>query len=303
MNIRDLRYLIAVAELRHVGQAADRCSVSQPTLSAQIRKLEGELDVVLFERNNRSVAVTPAGEVVVAQARKALEQVDLVAEVAQSTHDPLTGVLRLGAIPTIAPDLLRIILSPLQSDYPDLDLVFSEDVTAVLIRQLLDHQLDMIVMATEVTEPDLLSVPLFDEPFWVVHHRDHEFYELDDISLKEVRKEEIITLSEEHCLSTQIRALFPSKDFTQRTFRASSQQTLFQLVSARLGCALVPALSISNPWMTDMGIVVLRIRDAKAFRRVSLVTRRTFTRPESVEELKKVIINQLPNTVRAIATA
>ena len=187
MNVRDLRYLVAVADSRHFGHAAEAFHVSQPTLSAQIRKLEEELSVLIFERNNKSVAITPAGAAVVGQARTAIDQIDQIAVVASNYQDPMSGEFRLGMIPTIAPYLIPGFLSPLSSEYPNLDLTVSESVTAELEEKLLSHEVDAAILATAVDDTEMLSIDLFDEPFWLVHPSDHAFYYEDVISLRQLK--------------------------------------------------------------------------------------------------------------------
>jgi LysR family transcriptional regulator, hydrogen peroxide-inducible genes activator len=142
MNLRDLKYIVAVAETRHFGRAATRCFVSQPTLSGQIKKLEDELGVVVFERTNRSVEITPVGESILAHARLALEQASAIEQVARAHQDPMAGPLRIGAIPTLSPYLMPLILVPLKHAYPKLTLVLSEELTDALLARLHRHELD-----------------------------------------------------------------------------------------------------------------------------------------------------------------
>ena len=139
MNLRDLKYIIAVAETRHFGKAAERCFVSQPTLSGQIRKLEDELGVAIFERTNRSVEITPVGETIVAHARKMMEQADTHYQTAQAHQEPLAGPIRIGAIPTLSPYLVPLILAPLGKRHPRMKLVLSEEMTETLLRLSLIH--------------------------------------------------------------------------------------------------------------------------------------------------------------------
>ena len=165
MNLRDLKYIIAVAESRHFGKAAERCFVSQPTLSGQIKKLEEELGVAIFERTNRSVEITPVGETIVAHARQIMEQADVIQQLARAHQDPLAGPLRIGAIPTLSPYLMPLILAPLKKLYPQMKLVLSEELTDTLIERLQNHEIDAALLATPVEEQDLETLPLFDEPF------------------------------------------------------------------------------------------------------------------------------------------
>jgi len=155
MNLRDLKYIITVAETRHFGKAAERCFVSQPTLSSQIKKLEEMLGVTLFERTKRSVELTPIGEAIIEYARKITEQVDAMVQLAQAHQDPLSGPLRIGAIPTLSPYLIPLILLPLKTQYPQLQLVLNEEVTDMLLRRLRDHEIDAALIATAIDEADL----------------------------------------------------------------------------------------------------------------------------------------------------
>ena len=173
MNLRDLEYLVALADTCHFGHAAERCCVSQPTLSGQLRKLEEELGVILFERTKRSVEITPPGEAIVVHARRVLEQADALRQVAQSYQDPLAGPLRMGAIPTLSPYLMPLVLKPLNKCYPQIKLVLSEEFTDTLLNRLGKHEIDAALLATPVEDPNLESFPLFDEPFWLVHPRGH----------------------------------------------------------------------------------------------------------------------------------
>ncbi|MBT6274561.1 MAG: LysR family transcriptional regulator, partial [Chromatiales bacterium] len=146
MNLRDLRYFIAVAETRHFGRAASSCFVSQPTLSAQIRKLEGELGVVLFERTNRQVSITPIGETLLPHARRAIEAAQALTDVAHAQRDPLASPLRFGAIPTLSPYLMPLILAPLRRQFPDLRLILSEELTEQLLKRLVAHEIDVALL-------------------------------------------------------------------------------------------------------------------------------------------------------------
>jgi len=177
MNLRDLKYIIAVAESRHFGKAAERCCVSQPTLSGQIKKLEDQLGIAIFERTNRSVEITPVGEEILAYARQIVEQADGIEQVARTHQDPLAGPLRIGVIPTLSPYLMPLILAPLKKQLPQMKLVLSEELTDTLLERLHDHEIDAALLATAVGEQEFETLPLFGEPFWVADSRDHRFYE------------------------------------------------------------------------------------------------------------------------------
>ncbi len=301
MNLKDIKYLIAVAETQHFGRAAERCFVSQPTLSGQIKKLEEELGVSVFERTNRSVRITPIGEQILIHARLLMEQADVIQQLAQSYRDPMAGPLRIGAIPTLSPYLMPLVLVPLKRQYPKLRLVLSEEITETLVKRLRDHEIDAALLATPVDDTDLQAIPLFDEPFWLTHPSNHELYNKDDITRQDLDELNLLLLSDGHCLTHQVMEVCGLIDRPQRgemaDLRASSLETLLQLVGAGFGCTLVPALAVRGPWMTDSGIIARPLQLNDSFRRVQLVFRRSYPRRSALDALAGIVRANLPNTV------
>lgn len=301
MNLRDIQYIIAVAETRHFGKAAERCYVSQPTLSGQIRKLEEELGVAIFERTSRSVAITPVGEQILAIGRQITEQVDAIQQLARAQQDPLAGPLRLGAIPTLSPYLMPLILMPLKRRHPQMKLVLSEELTESLLQRLHHHEIDAALLATPVEDPRLDEIPLFDEPFWVAFPRKHDFYTREKIRLRDLQQEELLLLSEGHCLAQQALDVCHLKDRQVQgqmaDLRAASLETLIQLVRSGFGITLIPALAMRGSWATGGGVVAQPLELAGASRRISLVYRQSFPRAQALQALAQVIIDNLPNTV------
>ncbi|EGV32186.1 transcriptional regulator, LysR family [Thiorhodococcus drewsii AZ1] len=304
VNLRDLKYILAVAETRHFGRAAERCFVSQPTLSGQIKKLEDELDIVIFERTNRSVEITPVGEVILSHARLALEQAETIEQVARAHQDPMAGPLRVGAIPTISPYLMPLVLVPLKRTFPKLKLILSEEITDSLLGRLARHEIDAALLATPVDESDFDSIPLFDEPFWLAHPAGHPLNDKDEITSQDLEELELLLLADGHCLAHQVmevcRLAVRPVHGEMADLRASSLETLLQLVGAGFGCTLVPALAIRGGWMTDTGIIARQLHIQDAFRRISLVYRRSFPRRQALEAFASTVCNQLPNTVTRI---
>lgn len=305
MNLRDLKYVIAVAETRHFGKAAERCFVSQPTLSGQIKKLEDELGVTIFERTNRSVEITPVGVSILDHARRIMEQADVIEQLAKAQQDPLAGPLRVGAIPTLSPYLMPLILAPLKKQLPQMKLVLSEEQTEVLVQRLLHHEIDAALLATPAEEPGLASIPLFDEPFWVAYPRKHEFYTKDRITLRDLDKQNVLLLSEGHCLADQAMEVChldsrqPHGELAD--LRASSLETLIQLVRAGYGVTLIPALALQASWASGSGVVTHPLNIANAGRRVSLVYRESFPRQQALQALADIILANLPNTVKTVS--
>ncbi len=307
MNLRDLRYVLAVADERHFGRAARQCFVSQPTLSGQLKKLEAELGVTLFERDRRQVEVTPVGEQVVVSARRIIDEAERITELARAHRDPLQGALRIGAIPTLSPYLMPLVLAPLRSRYPQMRLVLSEAMTAPLLQRLARHEIDAALVASDVDGEEFQVRMLFDEPFWLAHPVEHRLYDQVDITLDDVDKSELLLLSDGHCLADQVMEVCRMRDRDEQgegaDFQAASLETLLQLVGAGFGCTLVPALAVRGPWLTDSGIIARELEGGGAGRRVRLVYRRSFPRVAALDAFCQVIGDQLPNTVTRLDRA
>lgn len=305
MNLRDLQYIIAVAETHHFGHAAERCYVSQPTLSGQIKKLEEMLGVAIFERTNRSVEITPVGETILVHARQIMEQVDAIEQLARASQDPLAGPLRVGAIPTLSPYLMPLILVPLKKQHPQMQLVLSEELTDTLLERLRSHEIDAALLATAVDGPDLTSIPLFKEPFWIAYPRKHPFYTKDKITRKDLEHENLLLLAEGHCLADQAMEVCHMHERSGQgemaDLRAASLETLIQLVAAGYGTTLVPALALRGSWATGSGVVAQPLELPHASRRVSLVYRNSFPRFAALEAFAGTICKHLPNTVKVFS--
>lgn len=304
MNLRDLQYLIAVAETGHFGKAAKRCFVSQPTLSSQIIKLEDHLGVKVFERTNRSVNITPVGEKIIDHARKSIEQAEAIDQIARAHRDPLAGILRVGAIPTLSPYLTPLILAPLIKNYPQLELVLTEETTSNLEDRLRNHDIDVALLATPLKEEGLAEKQLFDEPFWLIHPKGHDLYTKEEITRADLADLDILLLSEMHCLSKQVMKVCRLKERREgimESLGAFTLETLVQLVSAGYGCTLVPALSVHGGWMTASGVIARQLDVPEAKRRIRMVYRNSFPQPQTLNVLAQVIKDNLPNTVKLIS--
>ena len=307
MNLRDIKYILALAETRHFGRAAERSFVSQPTLSGQIRKLEHELGVTIFERTNRSVEITPTGQLILQHARLLMEQADAIEQVARAHQDPLAGPLRIGAIPTLSPYLLPLILLPLRARLPQIKLVLIEEITETLLKRLEHHEVDAALLATPVTEPELVARPLFEEPFWLAHPRNHPLGDKPEITEADLEATELLLLSDGHCLTHQVmevcRLAERPRSGEMADLRASSLETLLQLVGAGFGCTLLPALACSGEQPPDSPIVRRPLHLPDAYRRISLVSRRSFPRQQALDAFAEVLVSQLPASVRPLPSA
>ena len=282
MNLQDLRYIAAVSSLRHFGRAAEACHVSQPTLSSQIRKLEEELGVALFERTNKRVDLTPTGARILKHANCVLEEADQIEAIAKAAHDPMRGPFRLGVIPTLAPYLMPLILQPLQTEYPGLSVELWEDGTRRLLEMVRNHRLDAALLATVVEEPELTGLSLFDEPLIAALPSEHPLSPHRSVAESELAGD-LLVLADGHCLSNQaLQACGRRRQHRQGTWQAASLETLVNLVAAGYGTTLIPALAASS--LSSRGII-LRPLQGKTARTIRLASRRTFPRPQALRAL------------------
>jgi LysR family hydrogen peroxide-inducible transcriptional activator len=289
MNLRDLRYLLAAAETGHFGRAAEACGISQPTLSVQLRKLEEELGVALFERAGKSVVPTDACRRLLGHVRAAVAEADAILAVARDLRDPLAGRFRLGIIPTLAPYLLPLVFAPLREALPGLEIEPWEDQTAGLLARLRAHELDAALLATEPDGPDLASCPLFEEPFLAALPPEHPLTARQRVAEEEIA-EDLLVLADGHCLRDQALAACGRQDALGGALRAASLSTLLNMVAAGYGVTLIPGLAAGAA--EDAGLV-LRPLAKPAGRTVRIVWRARFPRREAVEAVGKVIADRL----------
>jgi LysR family hydrogen peroxide-inducible transcriptional activator len=293
MNLRDLRYLIAVAEHGHFGRAAEACGISQPTLSVQVRKLEEQLGVALFERTSKAIAPTAACERLIGHVRAAVAEADAILAVARSLRDPLAGRFRLGIIPTLAPYLLPLVFAPLRAALPALEVEPWEDQTAALLDRLRARELDAALLATEPDGPDLPSLKLFDEPFLAGLPPEHPLAAQPMVAEAELARD-VLVLADGHCLRDQALAACgqagAGAGALGGTLRAASLSTLLNMVAAGYGTTLVPGLAAGVA--QDTGIV-LRPLAARTGRTVRIAWRASFPRRAAVEAVGEVIATRL----------
>jgi LysR family hydrogen peroxide-inducible transcriptional activator len=295
MNLQDFRYVVAVASLRHFGKAAETCYVSQPTLSSQIRKLEEELGVTLFERTNKRVDLTPAGERILEHAKRVLDEAGQIEAIAQAARDPMRGPLRLGVIPTLAPYLMPLILQPLQTEYPGFAIELWEDGTRRLVELVRNHRLDAALLATVVEEPELTELSLFDEPLFAALPSEHLLTPHRTVAESDLARD-LLVLADGHCLSNQTLQACGRTQQRQGAWQAASLETLVNLVAAGYGTTLIPALAVPALSTRD---IILRPLQGKTARTIRLASRRTFPRPQALRAVEKVIHNAVKPYLRA----
>ena len=277
MNLRDLRYLVAVADHRHFGKAAAACYVSQPTLSAQLKKLERELGVELIERNPRQIMVTATGERVVAHARTMLREADTINEIAQRSQDPEGGSVRMGLIPTVAPYLLPHVVPDLHRRFPNLELLLAEEKTEVALAQLRDGRLDVAVLALPVNDDQLHQESLFAEEFVLAVPTGHPLASSDEpVDASVLADEPVLLLEEGHCLRDQALDVCRLVGASERDgFRATSLETLRQMVAAGVAVTLLPELAVLPPVPDSFDVCLRRFAEPAPKREIAMLWRRS----------------------------
>jgi LysR family hydrogen peroxide-inducible transcriptional activator len=299
MTLRELRYLVALADHGHFGRAAEACHVSQPTLSTQLRKLEEYLGATLFERTNKALHITPIGEQIVAKARRVLAEADSIVELARRKAGPLSGPINLGVIPTLSPYLLPWLLPALKDAFPELRLIVHEDLTDHLLERLKAHRIDAALLALPIDENELEALPLFDEPFFFACPPGHPLARAKAIKTSDLQKEHLLLLTDGHCLRDQALAACgfdeaPAED-EGTDFRATSLETIRQMVAAGMGCTLLPAMALGSGQDHHLEIRPLA---GEASRRIGLVWRKTYPKAADLECLADVIRRTHPPSVR-----
>ncbi|MCU9998356.1 DNA-binding transcriptional regulator OxyR [[Pasteurella] aerogenes] len=245
MNIRDLEYLVALAEHKHFRRAADSCHVSQPTLSGQIRKLEDELGIILLERTSRKVLFTQSGLLLVDQAKTVLREVKLLKEMASNQGKEMTGPLHIGVIPTIGPYLLPYIVPVLKQSFPDLELFLYEAQTHQLLEQLETGRLDCAILASVAETEPFIEVPIFNEKMLLAISDNHPWANETAIKMEKLKGCEMLMLDDGHCLRGQaLGYCFTAGAKENPHFQATSLETLRNMVSANAGMTLMPELAV-----------------------------------------------------------
>jgi LysR family hydrogen peroxide-inducible transcriptional activator len=310
MNLRDLTYFCAVAETCHFGQAAERCHVSQPTLSAQIRKLEEELGITLFERSNKSVRLTDVGQEILTIARRIEEGATDIRRTAMAHRDPFAGAIKLGVIPTIAPLFIPGLLATAGQAFPELRLSFVEDMTGPLEVMLRSGALDAAILATELGHPSLSEIPLYDEPFWAAFPTGHRLESKAHLAAADIDPQELLLLSEGHCFRDQALSVCSHavpQGGTMPDTRATSMETILNLVAAGAGVTLIPALVTRGGRLAEAGVVARPFDPIAggeaASRRIRLVFRRTTPRLRLMQALGHAIAKDLSPLVQAVPQA
>jgi len=303
VTLTELRYAVAVADHRHFGRAAAACFVTQPTLSAQLAKLERTLGLKLFERSSRSVQATAEGEEIVREARAVIAAAERIVEVARGRSEPMTGTWRLGVIPTLAPYLLPWLVPAVREAFPRLRLVLREIRTAEVLSELVERRLDCGILALPVDASGLASEPLFEEPFLLIAPKAHRLASKETVKEADLLGERVLLLEEGHCLREQALSICSRAGARDAAadgdFRATSIETLRQMVAGGMGLTLIPALALRG---LEAGgeVVAIPFDDPAPARRMALVFRVGHPRTRDYHEIAAFVRGRLPESVRAV---
>ena len=290
MNLKDLKYLVALADTGHFGRAAERTFVSQPTLSAQLKKLEEFLGVKLVERQPKNVQLTEVGKQIVMRARRMLSESDEIVALARDNTNPLSGKLRIALIPTIGPYLLPRVMQKIRRALPDLKLMLYEHQTEGLMRRLREGGLDLGVIALPTDDEGLESRELYKEAFMVALPRNHPLARKSTIKVQDLQDQTLLLLEDGHCLRDQALEVCSRVDIREpEDFRATSLETLRQMVVAGLGITLMPEYAVDPPFGSQRGLAVRQFGRPPPMRTVGAVWRKTSTRCAAIAAVCDVV--------------
>jgi len=290
MNLKDLKYLVALADTGHFGRAAERSFVSQPTLSAQLQKLEQYLGVKLVERRPKNVQLTEVGRQIVAHARRMLDEANQIVALGRNSADPLSGRLKLALIPTIGPYLLPRVMQKIRKALPHLRLMLYEHRTEGLLKLLHEGEIDMGILALPTRLDGLESRVLYRELFTVAVPNGHVLAEKSTIKVQDLKDQTLLLLEDGHCLRDQALEVCSRVDIREaEDFRATSLETLRQMVVAGLGITLLPELAVDSPFGSQRGLTVRQFAKPAPMRTVGAVWRKSSTRTAAISAVCDVL--------------
>jgi LysR family hydrogen peroxide-inducible transcriptional activator len=290
MNLKDLKYLVALADTGHFGKAALRTFVSQPTLSAQLKKLEDFLGVKLVERQPKNVQLTDVGKQVVVRARRMLDESDEIIALARNNTDPFAGKLKLALIPTIGPYLLPRVMQKLRKALPHLGLMLYEHQTEPLLKRLHDGEIDLGIVALPIVPDGLESRALYEEAFTVALPNGHPLAVKSTIKVQDLKGQTLLLLEDGHCLRDQALEVCSRVDLREaEDFRATSLETLRQMVVAGLGITLLPETAVEAPFGSQRGLTIRQFTKPAPTRTVGAVWRKSSTRAPAIAAVCDVL--------------
>ena len=289
MTLNELRYIVAVAQEKNFGRAAQRCFISQPALSVAIQKLEEELQTRLFERGKSEITVTPVGERIVEQAHKVLEEAARIRDIAQAGRNQLAGLFRLGAIYTVAPYLLPDLVPALNALAPDMPLEIEENITEQLEAALKTGRIDAAIIALPFQPPGIATEFLYEEPFQVVVPQRHPWAKRKTIDPSELAGEHAILLNVGHCFRDQVLESCPELNRGDAPVtRSNSLETIRNMVASGLGISVLPRDALTPKYHSRLVVPVAFAKPVPS-RRIALAYRKSFPRPAAIAAIREAV--------------
>ncbi|MGC8697123.1 MAG: LysR substrate-binding domain-containing protein [Halothiobacillus sp.] len=301
MTLQELKYLIALADYGHFGKAADACFITQSTLSTQIKKLEDFLGVTLFDRSLKRVTPTPIGVEILSSARRIIEEAEYIRARAKLTQNPMERTLNLGVIPTLGPYYLPQALTLVHAQHPSLRLLLREELTPKILEHLENGKLDAALIALPIFDANLHIEPLFYESFFAALPAEHKLAQKTTLSVSDLANEKLLLLDEGHCLRDQALEVCGTGSRGREEVRATSLETLRQMVSMGLGLTLMPALAVDARLRTSAASLVSRpFKTPAPGRTIALVWRKRAPLPQTFLALAATLKAHLPPEVQAV---
>ncbi|MES2656321.1 MAG: hydrogen peroxide-inducible genes activator [Bacteroidota bacterium] len=304
MNLQQLEYIVAIDNYRHFLKAANACNITQATLSMMVKKLEEELNAIIFDRSKQPVVPTLVGEKIIAQARRVLNEGKQLKEIVLSGHGQISGDLKVGIIPTIAPYLLPLVLKNISKKYPKLNLFIYEFTTNIIIEKLKSGEIDVGILATPLAEKTIVEMPLYYEQYFLYINKNETQFDKKYVLPQHITLDKLWLLEEGHCMRSQIFnfcELKKEQHFqSQFTYEAGSIETLMNLVDSNYGVTIIPELACSK--ISAKQKMQLRyFKSPTPVREVSLVTHHQYVKEKLIKALKEIILNSVPEEMKTKA--
>lgn len=298
MTLSEFRYIVAVAKELHFGRAAEKCFVSQPTLSVAVKKIEAELSVTLFERHQHEVSITPIGELIIKQAELVLNETNNLKEIAQQNKNELTGEIKLGVIYTVGPYLLPKLISAINKLESELSLILEEDFTENLSTKLKSGDIDVAILANPFEQSGITTEIIYREPFMVALPCGHPLTKKKKLNANDLLDDTMLLLKAENCFRDQVVKFCPScispqgeNKKIQKTLESSSIETIRQMVAAGVGITILPSLSIETQTGLKGMLEYRPFTKPVPYREIIIAYRKSFPRMKAIELIKESIAN------------
>ncbi len=301
MTILQFKYIVAVDTYRNFAVAARECFITQPTLSMQIQKLEEELGVIIFDRSKKPVLPTPIGEKIIKQARVNLSEFNKIDEIIKEQKNEISGELKIGIIPTLAPYLLPLFITKFLDKYPEIQLVIEELLSQQILEKISQDRLDFAILVTPTKDKRVIEIPLFYESFFAYLSENHPLSERPILDLHDLDLSEMLLLSDGHCFRNQVVNICPKQEGmlqkSRMQFESGSLETLMRIVENHYGYTLLPELATLNLGKRRRRLIKT-FHEPKPVREVSLVIRRSYLKKQLIELFRKELLTNIPASLR-----